>query len=125
LSFGSTSPLSITGTSAKSAILTISTTAGTGTAIAEPHRRGIPWLRASDAALGFLLLFGKPTRRRRLQAISNMALLMILAVDILACGGGGSGGSGNPGTTPGSYTITLSGTSGTTTATGTIALIVQ
>ena len=129
LSFGSTSPLSITGTSAKSAILTISTTAGTGTAIADPNRHGIPWLPAGGAALGFLLLSGKPTRRRRWQAVFNMALLMILAGGLLACGSGGSGGSGggsaNPGTTAGDYTITLSGTSGATTATGTIALTVQ
>jgi hypothetical protein len=35
------------------------------------------------------------------------------------------GGTSNPGTTAGTYTITVTGTSGSTTATGIVALTVQ
>jgi hypothetical protein len=44
---------------------------------------------------------------------------------LLACGGSGNAGTGNSGTTPGTYTITVTGISGSTTATGTVTLIVQ
>jgi hypothetical protein len=40
-------------------------------------------------------------------------------------GGGGGGGSHNSGTTPGAYTIAVTGTSGSITATGTVTLNVQ
>ncbi|MGA2653869.1 MAG: chitobiase/beta-hexosaminidase C-terminal domain-containing protein [Terracidiphilus sp.] len=131
VSFGSTSPVSITGTSTETATLTIFTTAATGAAFFNPNHNGVPWYATSGMALACVLLFGIPACRRRWQAIVGMvALLVILAGGVLACGGGGSrggsgGGSGNPGTTVGSYTISVTGTSGTTTATGTIALTVQ
>jgi hypothetical protein len=54
-----------------------------------------------------------------------LALLIALTGGVLACGGGGSGGTIYPGTTAGNYTITVTGTSGTKTATGTISLTVQ
>ena len=46
---------------------------------------------------------------------------------MLACGSGGNTtvGTGNPGTTAGSYTIKVTGTSGSATAAGSIALTVQ
>jgi hypothetical protein len=53
-----------------------------------------------------------------------LALLVAFAGGVLACGGGGSG-TIYPGTTPGNYTITVTGTSGMKTATGTISLTVQ
>jgi hypothetical protein len=75
-----------------------------------------------------MLLFGIPARRRSWRAMLGMlALLSTLAGGLLACGGGGGGGGGtsNPGTTPGTYTVTVTGTSGTTIATGTVILNVQ
>jgi hypothetical protein len=42
-----------------------------------------------------------------------------------ACGGGNTKTSGNPGTTAGAYTITVTATSGATSETGTVALTVQ
>jgi hypothetical protein len=89
-------------------------------------------LSGGPAALGGLLLagvfvLGWPGRRRR-----PMTLLAFLAVALLggsvSCGGGGSGGGGpqtDPGTPRGSSTVTVSGTSGTTTHTTTLTLIVQ
>jgi hypothetical protein len=128
LSFFSTSPVSITGTSAGNAILSIYTTAPTKAALAHPKRHGVPWYEAGGAMLACLLLFGFPARRRNWRTMFGMvALLVILAGGVLSCGGGGGGGGGgtaNPGTTPGTYIITVTGTSGSTTATGTLTLIV-
>ncbi len=130
-SFGPTSPLSITGTSAGTATLTITTTAATSAALVLPKRNGVPWYAAGSAALAGILLFGIPARRRSWRTMLGMLVFLVaLTGGVFACGGGGSGGgggggTGNPGTTAGTYTVTVTGTSGTTTATGTVALTVQ
>jgi hypothetical protein len=129
LSFGSASPVSITGTNAGTAIMTISTTAATSATLVHPKLPGVPWY-AAGATLACLLLFGIPARRRRWQTMLGMlALIVALSGGLLACGGGGSGGggggTGNPGTTAGTYTVTVTGTSGTVTAIGTVSVIVQ
>jgi len=130
-SFGSTSPVSIIGTSAGTATLTITTTAATSAALVLPKHNGVPWYAAGGAALACILLFGIPARRRSWRTmLGTLVFLVALSGGVLACGGGGSGGgggggTGNPGTTAGTYTVTVTGTSGTTTATGTVALTVQ
>jgi hypothetical protein len=62
------------------------------------------------------------------------AFLMFLTTGLISCGGGGSGGGGgggggtgptNPGTTPGTYVITVTGTQGSVTASVYVNLIVQ
>ncbi len=129
LSFGSTSPVSITDANAKAATLTITTTAASA-ALALPTRPGSPWLPASGAALAGLLLLFLPTRRHiRRGLLCIFALLGIFAC-LTACGGGsgssGTGGGGSiAGTTTGAYTITITGASGATTATSNITLTVQ
>jgi len=60
--------------------------------------------------------------------LGMMALLGALTGGVLACGGGGSAPCTpvvKPGTTAGTYTITVTGTSGTLTPTGTVTLTVQ
>jgi hypothetical protein len=56
-------------------------------------------------------------------------MIFSITAGLAACGGGGSsgsgGGGGNPGTTPGTYTITLTGTSGAITEMGTASLTVR
>ena len=128
LSFGSTTPMSITGAAAGTATLTISTTAATSAALSYPKHRGVPWYAAGGAILSCILLFGIPTRCHRLRMMLGMlAILATLAGGVVACGGGSSNGGGkvNPGTTAGSYTATVTGTSGSTTATGTVTFTVQ
>jgi hypothetical protein len=131
LSFGSTSPVSITGITAQTATLTISTTAATSGALVYPARLGTRWYAAGGAAFACILLFCVPTRQRRSRTIIGMfALLFAFAGGALSCGGGGSsggggGGGGTPGTTSGTYTITVTATSGSTTATSTVTLTVQ
>ena len=53
---------------------------------------------------------------------------MLFAGGLLACssgGSGGRGGGGNSGTTPGTYTVIVSATSGTAAVQGTVTLTVQ
>ncbi len=131
LSFGSSSPVSITGSSAGTATLIISTTAATSATLAYPKRPRIPWYAAGGATLACILLFGIPARRRRWRAMLGMLMfLAALSTALVACGGGssgtrGGGGTSNPGTTAGNYTVTVTGTSGATTATSTVTLTVQ
>ena len=133
LSFGTTSPVNITGFSSGTATLTITTTAATSAALIYPRRPGGPWY-AGGSALACLLLIAFPAPRRRSWTMLGMlALMVVLSSGVLACGGslgsGGSGGSGGgggaSGTTAGTYTITVTGTSGTLSQTGTVTLTVQ
>ncbi|HET6169761.1 MAG TPA: hypothetical protein VFE01_06250, partial [Terracidiphilus sp.] len=132
LSFGSSTPVNISGSAAGTATLTISTTAGSSPQCTSANhlQRGIPWYARGGAVLACALLFGIPARRRTCQTVLGMvALLLALSASVAACGGGG-GGTSCPnvitaGTTAGIYTITVTGTSGSTTTTGTIALTVQ
>ena len=118
MSFGSTSPVSITGI-AGTATLTISTTAATSGALAA--RPGVRWYTAGGTTLAFVLIFGIPVGgRSRRPRLGLPVFLAIVAGGLLACGGGG--GTSNPGTTPGAYTVTVTGTSGSTTATGGVTL---
>ncbi len=132
LSFGSTSPISITGAGAGTATLTISTTPSSTSPCTATNqvRPRTPWY-AGGTALACLILFGIPARRRSWRFLLGVFLLLVaLGGGVLACGGGGGEGGGctglsSSGTTAGGYTITVTGTSGATVATGTVALTVQ
>jgi len=125
LSFGGTSPVSITGPAAGTATLNISTTPA-NCAPGNLIDLRVPWYPAGGAALVCLLLFGIPGRRRRWRAaLAMLALLVTLACGMLACGGGNLGRVCPPATTAGTYIVTVTGTSGSTTATGTVTLTVQ
>ena len=118
----SLSPASLTnfsGTTAQTSTLTISTTAATTSL---NQTRKLFWPSAGGAALALLMLFGIPARRRSWRAmLGAIALLFLLAGGAVACGsgggGGGGGGGGNTGTTAGTYSVTITGTSGSTTVT--------
>ncbi len=133
LSFGSTSPVTISGTSAATATLTVTTTAassGTCTASNEEQHH-MPWYAPGGAVLACLFLFWAPEKRRRWRAMLGMTLLLVaLAGGALACGGGGGNTTGctttsTQGTTAGTYTATITATSGSTTATGTVTIVVN
>ena len=125
LSFGSTSPVNLSGTTAGSATLTISTTAATSSSLVSPNRLGGRWY-GGGAILACLLLVCIPRRRRWFAMLGLVAILFIVATNIAACGGGGGGGGGgSTGTTAGSYSITVTGIVGPTTTTTTVSLTVQ
>jgi len=131
LSFGATTPVSITGSAAGTATLTIATTAASsGCSATMLRQKGLPWYTAGGATLACLLLFGIPARRRGWRTMLGMSVLLAALVGgMTACGGGGGtkvcSAIAVAGTTPGAYTITVTGTSATTTETGTVTLTVQ
>jgi hypothetical protein len=107
----SASSVSLSGASAQKVVLTIKTTAG----IARFNQAKIIfWPSAGGAALALLFLFRVPGRRR-----GWMAMLGVLALAACAaCIGCNNiiygNGNGSSGTTAGAYTVTVTGTSGST-----------
>jgi len=126
LTFGATSPVNITGASAGTATLTISTTAASA-ALAHPARPGSDWRSAGSLVLACMLLFGVSGRSRRVRnMLGLLVFLAFLAGGVLSCGGsGGSGSSGNHGTSPGAYTVTINGAGGVSQAKATITVQVN
>jgi hypothetical protein len=119
--------VTISGTAAQTVTLAVSSTAST-TAFNQKTR--FFWPSAGSAALAVVLLFGIPARRRQWRnLIGAIVLLAALTGGLASCGGssggGGGGGGGNPGTTAGTYTITVTGTSGSITQTGSVTLTVE
>jgi hypothetical protein len=123
LSLGSSSVVSITGTSAATATLTISTTPATRAALFDPNRPGSSWYMGG-ASLACILIFGMQARRRRWQTmLALMACLVVLPSALLGCGFRVR--TMNLGTASGTYTVTVTGSSGATTASAKVAVIVQ
>lgn len=109
--------VSITGTSAATATLTVNTTAATSGALApgpDPLRIG-----GETTVLAVLFLFWIPSKRRKWMCIVG-AIVLAVSIGASGCGGGGAngsgggGGGGNAGTTPGAYTVTVTGTDAAT-----------
>lgn len=128
-SFGATSPVSITGASAGTATLAITTLAAAGCAQARQSSPEFPWYRAGGAVLACAFLCFLPAQQRRWRAMLGMVLLLVvLSTGVEACGG--NKGSATclairPATTAGNYTVTVTGVSGAITEQGTVTLTVQ
>ncbi len=128
----SLSPTSVTisGATAQTSTLTISTAAGTSAALGHPdHPKGggvpVPWY-AAGGTLACVLLFGIPARQRGWRAMLGMLILLaFLTGGLSSCGGAGSSGGTGSGTTAGTYTVTVTGTSGSTTKTTAVTLTVN
>jgi hypothetical protein len=132
LSFGSTTPVDITGTAAGTAILTVGTTAASTGALVPPHRPGSRWLPLGETAVAGILLFGFRKRRAWRSIAGSMLLLAALSSAVAACGGGGGGGGTttpppvtNPGTTAGTYVVTINATSPNLNSSTTVNVVVQ
>jgi hypothetical protein len=128
LSFGSTNPVSVNSPGGGIATLTVTTTAPKSAALDLRRPVGNRWLIETGAWLALLGLFGIPARRRCWCALLGAFLfLVILESGLTGCGGGGTTKGGNPipGTTVGTYTVKVTGTSSSITETGTVTLTVQ
>jgi hypothetical protein len=117
--------VTITGTAAQTSTLTVNTTAASR---AENQKTSLILSSASGTTFALVLLFVRPRKRKNCVAIIGF-LLWFVSTGLIACGGGNGGaggGGGNTGTTPGAYTITVTGTSGSISVTvGLVALTVQ
>jgi len=99
-------------TATGAATVTVTTMAATTGALRLPGN-GKGLAGAGSAVLAILVLFGIPARRRAWRAMLGVLALMAALGSLAACGGGGGssggGGTGNPGTTAGTYTFTVTG----------------
>ena len=131
VSFGSTTPVTISGTAAVKATLTVTTTPTTTSAIVPPPLTHRNWYPAGGTTLGLLVLFGIPARRRKLRAWLGMLLLFAgVSIGMTACGGGSGSSTApppvtHPGTTAGTYVVTVTATSGAVSAKTTLQVIVD
>jgi len=124
-SFGTTSPVTLSGSIAGTATLAVYTTVATASA-ANHSERETPWYMGGGAVLAFALLFAVPARLRRGRAMLGMAALCAVLAGVAACGGSsGNHTSGNSGTTPGTYTVTVTAAAGAVNSTGVFTLTVQ
>jgi hypothetical protein len=105
--------------------LTVSTTAATALLQHPANGRSSGLFYAMFLPIGGMALLGfgsAGSRRKKLFGLLLLGLLLSGLLLMPACGGSsysGGGGGGNPGTTPGNYTITVTGTSAGATQTGT------
>ncbi len=126
LSFGTTGNVSITTASAGTATLTVTTVAPAVCGQAANLGGTIQWGFPASLALACILLFATPRHSSRRRWLMTLVLLTGLSMGATACGGGSGTCTGLPsGTTPGNYVITVTGTSGSITANGSVSLTVQ
>ena len=86
----------------------------------------LPLILATIAALAMLRTFAPRERGARLtQFVCATALMLFFAAAFIACGGGGGDGGTSPGTPAGTYSLTVTGTAGTTSQTIQLTLVVQ
>lgn len=115
--------------SSQTASLTITTTAAHVVAgqSAALRTSGLGWVAASSSALfAGIFLLAAPSRRRRHWAGFGLMLLVFFAAGVGCGGGSSSGGSVKTGGTPaGSYSITVTATSGSLVKTANVAVTVQ
>jgi hypothetical protein len=129
----SLSPASIALTSDATATSTLkiaSTAATTDGCSTQVTPMTSPWQRGSVIVLAGLLLVVLPLRKRR--GIRGLALACLLTAGIVSTPGCGRTTTGTgctpvtvPGTTAGSYTVTITGTQGSAVATTTVALTIN
>jgi trimeric autotransporter adhesin len=137
-------PPAITGTAAVTTTLTVNTTAASiasnatghaATAFRKQHHQMLAL--GEGGALVAFLFFGLPLRRPPTKTLLSLLLLGAFAAIVMGCGGAQKAANpvtppanpgtppANPGTTVGSYMVTVTGSSGTLTASTTVAVTVN
>jgi hypothetical protein len=127
--FGSTTPVAITGSSAGSATLTIDTTTAAGCQVSNMKPQQFPWPIPGGATLAVLVLVALPRRRQWSRWLALVLLAAGLVASLSACGSGSQtktcGTAFRSPTTAGAYTVVITGTSGASSASGAITLTVE
>jgi hypothetical protein len=130
-------PPAITSTAAVTTTLTVNTTAASSspnatgqaaTAFRKQHNRMMGF--GGGGVLAAFLFFGLPLRRRRTKTLLSLLLVGAFAAIVMGCGGAQKAANpvkapANPGTTVGSYMVTVTGSSGALTASTTVAVTVN
>jgi len=117
---------SISGAQPVTATLTIKTSGAASTAANSSF--GHLFAAGGGSVAASVLLFFLPIRRRKWQTLFGAAMLAFVLIAASGCGGASTPvttGGGSTGTTPGSYTVTVTGTSGSSTATTSVSFTVQ
>jgi hypothetical protein len=83
------------------------------------------YFKSTGLVFAALLCVGGLPRRRWRVGILMAVLGMAVIGGMLGCGGGSSSGTNNPGTTTGSYQVTVTATSGTATTSTAMPLSLQ
>jgi subtilase family serine protease len=120
----SLNPTSVDLSSAKTGTSTLSiTTVAELRPPAGRHQRGL-WLMASGGVFSVIILGGLPSRRRWVDFLGLLAVASIITA--VGCGGGGgSVQQKSQGTPAGTYTITVTGTSGSISHSAAVSFTVQ
>jgi hypothetical protein len=120
----SLAPASVTlsGTTPQSSVLTITSTAGE---LVQNHPTPFGWLAGGSTAFAFVLFIGLPRRRRNWTAGLLILLLGVVSLGIVGCSSTPTYSSPVTGTSVGAYTVTITGTAGSTVATGSVSLTIQ
>jgi hypothetical protein len=130
-------PPAITGITGVSATLTVNTTAASSwsnatgyAATAFPNQHNRMLALGGGSALAAFPFFGLPLRRRRTKTLLGLLLLGAFAAIVMGCGGTQKAANpvttpADPGTTAGSYMVTVTGSSGTLTASTNVAVTVN
>jgi len=125
-------PPAITSTAAVTTTLTVNTTAASSSSNATGHTATLYNPLKSIFTLGGGILsafvfFGLPIRRHRDKALLGLLLLVVIAGGAVGCGGAKANATNptNPGTTPGVYTVTVTGSSGSIMATTAVTVTVN
>ncbi len=126
-SFGTTSPVTLSGTGSGTAILTISTTAPTQqTCSSRSEVPVLPQVTGGGGVLACLVLFVFRRRKNWCSLLAMLILALGISSGLVGCssnaGNNGCGGAPISGTAPGTYSITITGTSGGTIATQVLPL---
>jgi hypothetical protein len=120
----SLAPASVTlsGTTVQSSVLTITSTAGE---LVQNQPKPFGWVAGGGTAVAFVLFLGLPRRRRNWIAGLLTLMLAVVSLGIAGCSSTPTYSSPVTGTSVGTYTVTITGTAGTTVATGSVSLSIQ